>query len=163
MIFNLFVYITVFNACISRIYEDGVLYQLSHLNEHFCFIVIQLLIIFIQIVIGNYFPSYMEVVPLTLYQNFISFSFASLIMLQIPISNYLEENQIVIGYREEINTNEEDKVAEEMEFVDMEINEEKDELDNSLFKTPKNTSLNLYRMGSSIENSSFRKIDDFLL
>ena len=45
----------------------------------------------------------------------------------------------------------------------MEINEEKDELDNSLFKTPKNTSLNLYRMGSSIENSSFRKIDDFLL
>ena len=163
MIFNLFVYITVFNACISRIYEDGVLYQLSHLNEHFGFIVIQLLIIFIQIIIGNYFPSYMEVVPLTLYQNFISFSFASLIMLQIPISNYLEENQIVIGYREEINTNEEDKVAEEMECVDMEINEEKDELDNSLFKTPKNTSLNLYRMGSSIENSSFRKIDDFLL
>ena len=152
IIFNAIVYSIVFNSMIAKIYNDGFVYFITHLKSNIGYLTIQFLILLSQCVLSLFMFSSMKITTLSLYDNIFLFFFSSLALVQLPIVNYMEEKRILFSEEEE-----EEKVSDDVDFVNVEIEEEDNE-NVSLLKTP-----NLIRMGSSLENSSIKRLDEFFL
>ena len=95
IIFNTVIYVLVFNAIVSKLYEESVFYQIKNLYQHFVFIIIQGIIIGIQIFFVNVGNDLLRIEKLTFMENIKCIIVSLLIFIEIPLINYMKENEIL--------------------------------------------------------------------
>ena len=147
IIFNTVVYVLVFNAIVSKLYEESVFYQIKNLYQHFVFIVIQGIIIGIQIFLVQVGNDLLRIEKLTFTENIKCIIVSLLIFIEIPLINYMKENEILFKeeYFDKKRTN---KEFSDLSFFKIKIRDE--HIDNklgpeyeSLISAPKDRDIDL--------------------
>ena len=147
IIFNTVVYVLVFNAIVSKLYEESVFYQIKNLYQHFVFIVIQGIIIGIQIFLVQVGNDLLRIEKLTFTENMKCIIVSLLIFIEIPLINYMKENEILFKeeYFDKKRTN---KEFSDLSFFKIKIRDE--HIDNklgpeyeSLISAPKDRDIDL--------------------
>ena len=147
IIFNTVVYVLVFNAIVSKLYEESVFYQIKNLYQHFVFIVIQGIIIGIQIFLVQVGNDLLRIEKLTFTENIKCIIVSLLIFIEIPLINYMKENEILFKeeYFDKKRTN---KEFSYLSFFKIKIRDE--HIDNklgpeyeSLISAPKDRDIDL--------------------
>ena len=147
IIFNTVIYVLVFNAIVSKLYEESVFYQIKNLYQHFVFIVIQGIIIGIQIFLVQVGNDLLRIEKLTFTENIKCIIVSLLIFIEIPLINYMKENEILFKeeYFDKKRTN---KEFSDLSFFKIKIRDE--HIDNklgpeyeSLISAPKDRDIDL--------------------
>jgi magnesium-transporting ATPase (P-type) len=147
IIFNTVIYVLVFNAIVSKLYEESVFYQIKNLYQHFVFIIIQGIIIGIQIFFVNVGNDLLRIEKLTFTENIKCIIVSLLIFIEIPLINYMKENEILFKeeYFDKKRTN---KEFSDLSFFKIKIRDE--HIDNklgpeyeSLISAPKDRDIDL--------------------
>ena len=97
IIFNTIIYVLVFNAIVSKLYEESFFHQIKYFYQHIVFIIIQIIIIGAQIFFTTFGNDLLRIEPLSFTQNLKCIIISLLIFIEIPLVNYLKENDILFS------------------------------------------------------------------
>jgi magnesium-transporting ATPase (P-type) len=147
ILFNTIVYVLVFNAIVSKLYEESVFYQIKNFFHHYVFILIQGIIIGAQIFFVTFGNNILRIEQLTFMENFKCILISLLIFLEIPMINYMKENGIL--FKEEyFDKNRLNKEFSDLSFFKIKIRDENTENKlgpeyESLISAPKDRDIDL--------------------